>query len=436
MKNAFLSTRNNYWFLIASFFVTSLIASCTVSEQYQSVTEIDQLVGKGARLPRLVTLPNDQVLMSWVEPIGENAALKFAKLKDGHVVTQGEVARGTNWFLNWADFPSVMPITDNFWLSHRLVKQSGGSAYDYDVMLSLSNDAGLTWRDIGKPHYDGIGAEHGFAAIFPVGNAAGIVWLDGRNYIKQTHIEKSHVNKDDHATHSEKSGNFQLRYTRIQPDGSMQAEQILDTNTCTCCWPSVAVTTAGPVAAWRGRTDGEIRDNQVAVLRNEKWSNHQALGGENWKIDGCPVNGPALSARGMKVAAAWFSAAGDKPQVLMALSTDGGQTFSQSIEVDATNPLGRIGLIWQDDNTAVISWMAAADSVGKHANLALRTIKLNGEMGTKMAKVKHIAQIGTGRDTGVPQMAYTQQGVLLAWTNEEATHGIKTLIVPWADLSK
>ncbi|MDP3087663.1 MAG: hypothetical protein Q8M99_05690 [Methylotenera sp.] len=421
MKTAFVGV-SHFTRLIACIFVVSCIVSCNTAEQYQQVTEIARLTSKGARLPRLVTLPNDEVLMSWVEPVGEGTALKFVRLKNGYVISQGEVARGANWFLNWADFPSVAPISKDFWLSHRLVKQEGGKAYDYDIVLALSNDAGLTWRDIGKPHHDGVAAEHGFAAIFPVNgntanNDAGIVWLDGRDYIEKSHAEKS--------------GNFQLRYTRIQADGSMEAEQILDTNTCTCCWPSVAVTTAGPVAAWRGRTDTEIRDNQVAVLRDEKWSSHQTLGHENWKIDGCPVNGPALSARGMQVAAAWFSAAGDQPKVLMAFSKDGGHTFSKTIEVDTANPLGRIGLIWQDDNTAVISWMTA-DSGGKDVNLALRTVTVDGTKG----RVKRIAEIGSGRDVGVPQMAYTKQGMLLVWTKGESAHGIQSLIVPWTDLSK
>jgi hypothetical protein len=363
----------------------------------------------GARLPRLSAMPQQGVLMSWVEPLASGHALKFGVYQHGKMVRTGEVARGENWFINWADFPSVVPIAKDFWLSHRLVTQSGGKTYDYDVVLSISNDAGFTWRDIGSPHRDNSAAEHGFAAIFSEGDTAGIVWLDGREYF----------DKKDAAKYPNKSGNFALRYTRVHSDGEMEAEQVIDSNTCTCCWPSLAVTPAGAVAAWRGRTNDEIRDNQVAVLREGKWSPFMPLGAENWNIDGCPVNGPSVAARGMQVVAAWFSAAGDKPRVRAAFSNDGGKSFSKPVEIDYVSPLGRIGLVWKDDKTAVVSWLTAADGAGKHTHLALRTISTDGELGG----VQRIAEISTGRDAGVPQMAATQQGLMLAWTNTDCVLG-------------
>ena len=414
--------RSYVGYVMAIIVIAILVASCRKPEPNQDFAMMSSLAGKGARLPRLINLPNNELLMSWVTPDGKNTALKFAKLKNGHIIKQGEVAKSANWFINWADFPSVVPITDQFWVSHRLVKQSGGKAYDYDIVLAISNDAGESWRDIGSPHRDKMAAEHGFAAIFAEGDSAGIVWLDGREYFE----------KKDAAKYPNKSGNFELRYTRVHRNGSMDAEQVIDNNTCTCCWPSVAVTPLGAIVAWRGRTDAEIRDNNISLLRDSKWTEPTPLGAEGWKIDGCPVNGPAVSARGLQVVAAWFSAEADRPRISAAFSKDGGKSFSKPVEVDAASPLGRIGLVWRDDSTAVISWMTAANSAGKHADLALRTVSTDGEMG----EVKHIAEISTGRDAGVPQMAATEQGVLLAWTNAESTHGIKTAIVPWVDLTK
>lgn len=407
---------------MAIVYIAIFLASCGQSEAPKTIAEINQLMGKGARIPRLISLPNDEVLMSWVEPLDNGHVLKFAQYKQGKWLPVGEVARGDNWFINWADFPSVVPITHDFWLSHRLVKQPGGKAYDYDVVLSLSNDAGLTWRDIGSPHRDGSAAEHGFAAIFPEGDAAGVIWLDGREYF----------DKKDAAKYPNKSGNFSLRYTRVHSDGKMEAEQVIDNNTCTCCWPSVAATPLGAIATWRGRTNAEIRDNNISLLRDGKWTATASLGAEGWKIDGCPVNGPAVAARRLQVVAAWFSAEGDRPRIRAAFSKDGGKSFSQPVEIDNASPLGRIGLIWKDDKTAVISWVTAADSTGKQAGLVLRTISTSGEM----SQIKRIAKISTGRDTGVPQMAATEQGIMLAWTNAESTHGIKTAIVPWVDLTK
>ncbi|MGB7988347.1 MAG: hypothetical protein WCF44_03070, partial [Candidatus Methylophosphatis roskildensis] len=99
----------------------------------------------GARLPRLTALPGGGVLMSWVETTLAGSALKFAILHDGRWTRTGEVARGSNWFLNWADFPSVVAIDETFWIAHWLVGHPGGRSYDYDIAISLSNDAGASW---------------------------------------------------------------------------------------------------------------------------------------------------------------------------------------------------------------------------------------------------------------------------------------------------
>lgn len=397
-----------------------ILASAIAKPSSTLLQYINNPSASGANVPRLVSLPNGNVLMSWVEPKAAGHALKFGVLHEGRWIRQGTVAQGGNWFVNWSDFPSVVAIDEKFWVAHWLVKQQGGKTYDYDVATAVSNDAGTTWSLPRLPYRDGSAAEHGFAAIFSVGDAAGIVWLDGRDYVEKKHLAK----------HPEKSGNFNLRYTRIHRDGAMDAEQVIDSNTCTCCWPSVAVASSGPVVVWRGRTDAEVRDNRVSYYQDDKWSVPAALGAEGWNIEGCPVNGPAIAARGMQVVAAWFSAEGDRPRVRVSFSKDGGKTFRKPIEVDDVAPLGRASLVWQDDRTAVISWMTAADTVTKKSSLALRRIDIDGSLGV----VKRVIDISPGRDTGVPQMISADKGLVLAWTDVAPTHGVRTALVDWDSL--
>lgn len=381
---------------------------------------LDNPAAEASRLPRLRALSDGGILMSWVEPTATGHALKFAIWRNEHWERQGEVARGDNWFVNWSDFPSVVAIDRQFWLSHRLVKNASGKTYDYDVVLSISNNAGQTWHTIGSPHHDGIAAEHGFAAIFPVGESAGVVWLDGREHLK----------KEERAKHPEKSGNFNLRYTQVHRDGSMEAEQVIDSNTCTCCWPSVAVSADGPVVVWRGRTEDEIRDNRVAWLRGNSWSTPMPLGEEGWKIAGCPVNGPAVAARGKQVVTAWFSAEGDRPRIRAAFSKDGGKHFDKPIEIDDVAPLGRIGLIWRNENTAVISWMSVADNTTTESTLMLRTLNTDGSLGS----LNRVVGVSPGRDTGVPQLVATNAGMMLAWTGKSPEYGVRTALVMWDKL--
>ena len=91
------------------------------------------------------------------------------------------VASGDNWFVNWADVPSVMRIeTTARWSAHWLQK-SGAGTYAYDVRLSHSAADGRTWTPSTTPHHDGTQTEHGFASLVEMpGRGLGVVWLDGR----------------------------------------------------------------------------------------------------------------------------------------------------------------------------------------------------------------------------------------------------------------
>ncbi|MCX7627477.1 MAG: hypothetical protein N2Z69_03585 [Methylophilaceae bacterium] len=372
------------------------------------MTSYPHPAGRHARLPRLVPLPDGGILMSWVESVAgsERYRLRFAVLREGIWLEPRDVAEGEGWFVNWSDFPSVVAIDPKFWVAHWLVKRPGGEVYDYDIAMAYSVDSGQTWRMAGSPHRDGIAAEHGFVAIFPDQGMAGVVWLDGREYFEGK-------NKPPGI-----SGHFALRYTTLNRSGEFSREEIIDDNTCTCCWPAAAVSSLGPVVAWRGRTEEEIRDIRLAIHRDGTWSPPMQLGGEGWKIAGCPVNGPALAARGERVVAAWFTAQGGRPRVRAAFSEDGGSKFGLPLEIDKEAPLGRIGVAWLDDTSAVISWMKAAK--GGLSEVAVRRLFPDGRHGPEL----RVAQLSAGRDSGVPQLAVVNDGILLAWTGPAPEFGI------------
>ncbi len=407
--------------------VTVLVTACWYSGgsiETQQQLALSNPAGKGSRLPRLVSMPDrTSTLMSWVEPTENGHVLKFAVLKQGRWIRQGDAAKGERWFVNWADYPSVVPISDTFWLAHWLSRRPGGKTYDYDVSLALTNDAGKTWREIGHPHRDDAAAEHGFVTIFKESDhAAGIIWLDGRDYIK----------KGERTLPPGRSGNFALRYTTIHADGGMSDEQIIDDNTCTCCWTSVAQTPAGAIAVWRGRTDSEVRDNRFALMRDAKWTAPSSLGGEGWQIDACPVNGPSVASQGNQVVASWFTAQGDKPRVRIAFSGDSGKSFGKLFSVDDIAPIGRIGLVWLDNQYAAVSWLGQADDIHKKSHLYLQQVGKNGQI----YAAQSIAQLSSGRDTGVPQMSTNGRELVFAWTNPAPEYGISTMLLPKQALKK
>lgn len=133
----------------------------------------------GSAQPQL-TVSDRGVLLSWIERGGANAALKFSERTSGGWTEPRSVAAGTDWFVNWADVPSVIRLTDGSIYGHWLQK-SGPGTYAYDVRLARSTDDGRTFSPSLTPHHDGTQTEHGFASLFQMpGAGLGLVWLDGR----------------------------------------------------------------------------------------------------------------------------------------------------------------------------------------------------------------------------------------------------------------
>ena len=281
------------------------------------VQNIPSPAGPGSMSPHLALTPSGSVVMSWLEPTGEKThALKFATLDGDQWSPTRRVAESAGWFVNWADFPSVTPITTKDWVAHRLVKQPGGT-YSYDLALAISRDGGVTWGAPFTPHTDGTRTEHGFATLFPWGDGFGAVWLDGRNTQQDT----------GKGPRDEGVGGMTVRFARIGFDGKTRESGEIDKLACDCCATDVAMATAGPVATWRDRTPDEIRDIAVSRYADGKWQPPVIVGNDGWQIAGCPVNGSTIAARGQRVAVAWYTAPNRQARVQLAWSTDGGRTL-------------------------------------------------------------------------------------------------------------
>ena len=82
----------------------------------------------GARFPHLAT-DGQSVVMSWLEPgPGDEFRLRYAEWqRTQRWGTPVDVASGNDWFINWADFPSVVPAVDGPWTAHWLRQKPGGT---------------------------------------------------------------------------------------------------------------------------------------------------------------------------------------------------------------------------------------------------------------------------------------------------------------------
>jgi hypothetical protein len=345
------------------------------------------------------------VLLSWIERTGDLATLKFAERTSAGWTAAQTIASGRDWFVNWADVPSVLRLPSGAIVAHWLQK-SGPSTYAYDVRLSHSTDDGKTWSASYLPHHDGTPTEHGFASLFPMGEGFGLVWLDGR-------AMKGGEGHDGHG-----SGAMSVRFGQFDKSFKQIAESAVDTRVCECCPTAAAVTAEGIVTAYRDRSDAEIRDNYVARFVNGKWTAPQPVFNDNWKIAACPVNGPALAAIGRTVAMTWFTVKQEQGQAYLAFSDDAGATFARPIRIDDGGSLGRVDVELLPDGAALATWIEFAD---QRAQFRARRIDRNG---TRSAPVT-VAGIAGSRASGYPRAAIAGREVVFAWTESVDGGGLQ-----------
>ena len=347
--------------------------------------------------PYLFTDKNEVVYLSWVEKRKGKNWLKFSVMNKEKWSEPMVISSGDNWFVNWADYPTLAGDGDKNLVAHFLEKSEKGT-YTYDVKLVTSADQGKTWGAPEILHDDGKKAEHGFVSMIPYQDNFFVSWLDGRNAVRETaggHDEGHH-------------GQMTIRGALVDKKGKKSAEWELDNRVCDCCQTSAAITANGPVVVYRDRSKDEIRDISIVRFVNGKWTSPKPIFSDNWKIAGCPVNGPRIAAQGNDLAIVWFTSPDKKAQVNIVFSTDGGASFNAPIRIDEGKAIGRVDVVVLDDKNAMVSWMEGE---------VIKAVKVYRD-GKKEPSII-IASSAASRSSGFPQVTKSGNNLIFAWTDDK-----------------
>lgn len=382
------------------------------------VEPLDSPTGPGAAEPNLSVAPDGEVYLSWLEPADSAYALRVSSLQGSGWSPPNTIRTGRDFFVNWADFPSVLALGKGRLAAHWLQK-TGMQTYAYGVRLSFSNDGGKSWGAPIRPHTDSSNTEHGFVSMWATGDVVEAVWLDGRKYNPT----------GGRSLRNEMS----LASAGFRADGrNAVGETILDDRVCDCCQTGVATTSNGPVVVYRDRSPDEIRD--IYVVRREtvngtpRWTPPAPVHRDNWKVAFCPVNGPSIDAKGRDVAVAWFTGANETPRVKVAFSRDAGATFGAPVAVDGGQPAGRVDLVMTADRNALVSWVERTG--GDTTAVRVRRVRGDGTLGPPVT----IASSSAARASGFPRMVIAGRDVIFAWTQPGRPSQVRVARLRVADI--
>ena len=385
-------TRNLFLLIITGFFIscgkttTGPIPFSPIGSAYPNICETDR-----------------GFMMIWYEGDKHIVMSEFTGEK---WTPKDTVVSSERFFKNWADLPQIFHIgNDTFALSW--LEMSGERTYDYDVKVAMSVDRGKTWSDPVIPHRDGVKGEHGFVSFFKYLGETGLIWLDSRAMVP------SDV--------SLSSGGMRLYASTINPNGNLGPEIMLDDMVCECCPTSAVNTIEGPLIAYRDRSMDEVRNIQLAFVNGTRLQ--YPINEDGWVIPGCPVNGPKMAVNGDKVAIVWYTAPNYEPKVNMAFSKDGGISFGNPIQIDNGYAIGRVDVLWLDKESVIVSWLEEKSDNGE---LILKS--LNAENGSISFQTSF--PINSGRGSGYPKLAKTDDRVFITWTKTGKESGIQSEWIP------
>jgi hypothetical protein len=367
------------------------------------VEELRSPAGYSSVSPQL-TAQSERVILSWLELNQSRTTLRFSERTAAGWTAARKVFEGEDLIVNTADVPSVVALADGTLAAHWL-QRDGSDPESYKLPLSWSKDSGATWSAPQYPHHDGKQVLHGFASLFQMpGAGLGLVWLDGRAAA---------------AASDGSPGSMNLWMATYGPDGQM-SETVVDSKVCDCCPLSTATTSDGIVVVYRDRTSEEIRDTSVTRFEGGRWSAPVTVHDDGWKINGCPVNGPAVSARGREVVVAWFTAANDEGRAFVAFSHDGARSFDAPIRVDDKSSLGEVDVELLPDGSSAVTWI----EFGEPSQSKLRRIEVNGARSPALT----LADMSKGRSA---RLAQAKNELVVAWP--EVDNGgavVRTVRVP------
>jgi len=374
-----------------------------------SVEAVENPTGINSHLPRLFS-NGEQLYMSWVTRKETTDYLNYSVFDGTNWAKAETVTQGNDWFINWADFPVISE--NNGTILTTYLQKSDTATYAYDIKFNIYSAKTKSWKKNLKLHSDNTKTEHGFVSVAPRGDGFEVAWLDGRN---------SGGGHESHEGHGA-GGAMSLRSAFITSDGNIVNDVLLDGRVCDCCQTSMAASVNGAIVAYRDRSEHEIRDISIVskAVPGHLDNNIQTVYNDNWKIAGCPVNGPSIDAFDTSMGVAWFTAADSEGKVKASFL---GSESIEPIRVDNGNATGRVDIAMISKTEALVLWMEP-----KGSNEVIILAKITAE-GKKVSEVI-ISETSPERASGFPQLEVLENTAYIAWTDVDGKNkSIKTATI-------
>ncbi len=285
--------------------------------------------------------------LAWFEKSGDEPTLKTVRISDsgkviGEIVRVNPVGVAPD-ALHQA--PGLATGADNqLFMTWSSSKKDDDAMFAADLRLARSTDGGRTFDLPVLVNDDGQSIYHSFENL--VADRQGqvhLAWLDNRS--------------------KEKSG-AGVRFACSRDSGtSVGANLTIDGMACPCCRPMLTLAPDGTLwTAWRKTFEGNVRDIVLARSTDQgrTFSAPIRVHRDGWAFPACPHRGPSVMFdRFGRLYIAWYTEGTDEqPRLLLAVSDDGGETFSKpmSLHTSTTSLPDQLRMAVHPDGVVILVW--------------------------------------------------------------------------------
>jgi len=299
------------------------------------------------------------------------------------------------------------------------------SAVGTTILSARSNDGVRTFgTSTIVPNGEAPGMRGWESVTVDARGAVRVLWLDHREMAKPAEGGRLPMNHSqaghDSSADEKRDGAAMAQQSKlyIATVGDPASARSLLGGVCFCC--KTAIVTAPNQAiytAWRHVYPGNVRDMAFTVSRDggRTFAAPTRISEDNWRIDGCPEDGPAIAADARnQIHVAWPTLVGDGPGgassigLFYARSLD-GRTFSSRLRIP-TEGLPHHPQIQVVGGDLVFAWDELKDGA-RRAVIARRPLEGG-------AQANFVRQVVSNDGPGVyPALAVSGQRAIVAWSS-------------------
>jgi hypothetical protein len=307
------------------------------------------------------------------------------------------------------------------------------------VKLSRSRDGGRSFAAPAMLQSPDAPGNRGWSALaLDAGGTAHAIWLDHRLLAPPPgEPRKPHVHgAKPAATHDGVAMSLKSGLYYAAAGHASRAEIEITRGVCYCCKTALTVAPDGAlVAAWRQVYPGHLRDIAFSVSRDggRSFSAPLQVSEDNWALNACPDDGPALAVDGAGTVHAVWPTVIDGPEpeggLFYASLRTGAARFTPRIRIPTLGgPKPMHPQILVDRSGRIfVSW---DEFLEERRVAALREVKLAAAGPDGFGSIVTLAE---DESAAYPVLSATTSGIIVAWTSGEpsaSTIGVRSLRLP------